>query len=210
MFPWNYVKVIKHPKVYSPQEDTWFLTDILVQQIQIMEFLDFSNPIVCEIGSGTGFISIILSKNFPYLNFICIDISSKASELSYINLREHISVKCFDTLCSDLLQALNPSKFSPTIIYFNPPYLKTKKEEQKSKKDLLVRSWDGGETGVNVIESFLENLTKFSFNHAFFLSSILNENEIFEKRFKKQFKFQIIAEKKIESDKLLCYHVQNR
>ncbi len=201
----NYLKLSKDPEVYSPQEDTFFLTDVLVQKFQNKEFPTSRLLLVCEVGIGSGFISIILGTKFPQIRIIGVDICPKAVSLCHKNMSEWLQPNQFEVVCTNLLRGFNPLLFHPVIVYFNPPYVPSSKEE--FNKGSLHKSWAGGTGGVTLIQDFLETLTEFSFKKAFFLSSIHNTNEVFETHFQDFFEFQVIAERKIDDDRLLCYEV---
>lgn len=205
MVYFSHLKLSKCPEVYSPQEDTWFLTDILEVQFHQRLFTKSSSLIVCEVGVGSGFISIVLAKRFPRIHFIGVDISPQSSILCRKNMSNWLHPNQYDVVCMDLLRGFNPLKFHPAIVFFNPPYVRTSQEELE--KGLLEKTWAGGPSGLAVIHEFLENLAKFSFGKAFFLSSIFNENELFKTNFQRIFELQVIAEREIGDERLLCYEV---
>lgn len=200
------LKLFENPEVYSPQEDTWFLTDILESQLR-QKLLNISHRFsVCEVGVGGGFISIVLAKKFPQIRFIGVDISSQSTILCYKNMSNWLQPDQFEVVCMNLLRGFNPSSFYPNIVFFNPPYVRTSEEE--IKKGFLEKAWAGGPSGLVIIQEFLEDLSRFSFDRAYFLSSIFNKNDLLEKNFHFVFEFRVIAEKKIEDEKLLCYEVR--
>lgn len=205
-FP-NFLKLSESPEVYPPQEDTWFLTDILECELQ-KELLVNSSPfLVCEVGVGTGYISIVLGRKYSQIRFIGVDISPQATKICYKNMSEWLQRTQFDIFCMDLLWGFNPERFFPSIIFFNPPYLRTNQEEMT--KGSITRTWAGGPSGTTVILEFLKALTKIQFGKGFFLSSIYNVNELFNSLFH-EFNIHVIAEKRIDNDKLLCYKIQSR
>ncbi|UCG02140.1 MAG: methyltransferase [Candidatus Heimdallarchaeota archaeon] len=202
------LKLKKNPNVYPPQEDTWFMVDVLETQLH-REILNRNRSIlVCEVGIGSGFISIVLAKKYPMINFIGTDLSYQSAILSFKNMKDHLPRNQYDIVCMDRLRSFNPSKFSPDIIFFNPPYVRTSLEEMR--KGFLEKSWAGGPKGITVIQEFLKDLTRFFFGKAFFLSSIFNENESLERDFKEEFIFRVISQRKIENEKLICYEVRSR
>lgn len=203
----NYLKVKKSQEVYSPQEDTWFLTDTLVKYFDSLDKLNYKKLHVCEIGLGSGYISALLGKKYPNINFVGVDIYFGAVELSYRNMISWIQLNRFSLICSNLLNPFNPVTFQPDVIYFNPPYVRTSTDEYKNETTPIIKAWAGGPSGTAVIYKFLENLKEFNFKIGFFLSSKFNDNERFEKNFRKNFRFEIINEKKVEDEKLLCYQV---
>ncbi|MFX0205127.1 MAG: methyltransferase [Candidatus Hodarchaeota archaeon] len=195
-----------NPWVYPPQEDTWFMVDVLEDALNRDIAINSRSILVCEIGVGGGFISIVLAKKFPLIHFIGTDISFQASRLSYKNMSDHLLRNQYDLMCMDLLQSFNPLKFRPDIIFFNPPYVRSSLEE--INKGFLEKSWAGGPKGIKVIQKFLKELTRFTFKKAIFLSSNYNENEELERDFNDTFHFRVISQRKIENERLICYEIQ--
>lgn len=201
-------KLASSPWVYPPQEDTWFMVDVL-EDVLNHDIVNQSRLIlVCEIGVGSGFISIVLAKKFPMIHFIGTDISLPASRLCYKNMSDHLLQNQYDLICTDLLQAFNPLKFQPEIIFFNPPYVRSSFKEMN--KGFLEKSWAGGPKGITVIHEFLKELTRFSFKKAIFLSSNFNENEELEREFRNTFHFRVISQRKIENERLICYEIRKK
>ncbi|MHA2327505.1 MAG: methyltransferase [Candidatus Hodarchaeales archaeon] len=201
----NELKLIKSPSVYSPNDDTFFLTDIM--DFQFYQELEY-NPsfrLACEVGVGTGYISIVLGKKFPQVQIIGVDLSPQSALICHKNMSKKLKPNQFRVFCMDLLHGFNPSKFFPSIIFFNPPYVRTPEEE--IQRGFLEKTWAGGPNGISIIWNFLEALANFSFHKAFFLSSAHNKNELVECHFSVIFDLKIIAERKVEDDRLLCYEV---
>lgn len=195
-------------EVYPPQEDTWFLTEVLKEFINNKS--DLSSKIInaCEIGIGSGYISTTLGILFPNINLIGIDILFQAVKLSYENMLTKIPFNHFSLMCSSLMNALNPRTFIPDVIYFNPPYVRTSTQEFERIDDPLIKSWAGGPSGICVINQFLNDLKKFNFGTAFFISSSLNENYLLENNYQEFFSLDILAKKKLIEEKLICYQVK--
>lgn len=199
-------KLSKNNNVYSPQEDTWFLTDILESQFR-QELLSKSRSLlVCELGVGSGFISIALGKKFPQIHVIGVDISLQATLLSHKNMSDWLLPTQFNLVCMDLLQGFDSDRFHPDLVFFNPPYVRTSQKEMK--KGFFGKTWAGGPTGLVIIQKFLKDLSRFYFKKAYFLSSIYNANELLKTNFHDIFEFLIIAERKSGDERLLCYEVQ--
>jgi HemK-related putative methylase len=197
-----------NPWVYPPQEDTWFMVDVLEDVLNRDKVIHSQSFLVCEIGVGSGFISIVLAKKFPMIHFIGTDISFQASRLSYKNMSDHLICNQYDLICMDLLQSFNPLKFHPDIIFFNPPYVRSSLEE--INMGYLEKSWAGGPKGISVIHEFLKELSRFSFKKAIFLSSHENENEQLERDFNNAFQFHVISQRKIENERLICYEIRKK
>ncbi len=202
----NYINVAENPNVYPPREDSWFLADTIIKEFQNQKSIFKRYILVCEIGVGTGFISIVLGKEFPWIQIVGTDISLKALALCNHNMKKHLKSRMYRLICCNLLNAFNPAKFHPDIIFFNPPYVKTTYKELNSR-DNLIRTWAGGPKGISVISNFLENITKFSFKIAFFISTSSNENSILLKEFSHSLKIIMYSKRKVEDETLICYMV---
>jgi methylase of polypeptide subunit release factors len=195
--------------IYPPQEDTWFLTDVL-KEFFVNKKEVFGDIITaCEIGIGSGYISTVLGNFFPNLHFIGVDIIFPAVKLSYENMLQWVQFERFSLLCSSHLTALNPRKFKPDVIYFNPPYVRTSTQEYERNDDPLIRAWTGGPSGTDVIQHFLNDLKRFNFGTAFFISSGYNDNDLLESNYQEFYRIDIAAKKDILEEKLICYQVTN-
>jgi len=202
-------KVKTHPEVYSPDEDSWFLAE------NIKDFFLKEHPnsqytrkrSICEVGVGTGYISIYLAKNVPNLRIFGTDISPNAASLGYENMEKLIPGKEFNLYCADLMNCFDTEKFSPDIIYFNPPYVRTPLNEITEVNSIIQRSWAGGPDGITIIQEFLEELERFHFKKAFFLSSSLNSNEKFLINNSSTLEIYELSKKKIANEHLICYTV---
>jgi methylase of polypeptide subunit release factors len=165
--------------------------------------------IICEVGVGSAYILISLNLKYPFLRFYGTDISPMAISLSQENIQEWIPNATYYLCCTRFLDCLNPKKFFPDVIYFNPPYVRTSYDEYKQNSPPITRSWAGGPSGVLSINLFLDELQRFRFEHAFFLSSSLNDNSQLLER--SGLDIEEAARKKIEDEHLICYHViENR
>jgi release factor glutamine methyltransferase len=197
-------------EVYPPGEDTWFLSDILVNFILENSKKDSASKtekLVCEVGVGSGYISILLSLKFPEMKIFCTDISPLAVSLSYKNALHLVPKGKLFFCCSNLLNCFNSSKFDADIIFFNPPYVRTPLPEINIPLSPIVRTWAGGPDGIHLIDKFLEELLNFRFKQAFFLSSSINDNDIFLEAYTSQLEIDEFNRKRIEDEQLICYRV---
>ena len=203
------IKVGTHPEVYSPDEDSWFLAEtikeFLLKEGDVQHYT--KKPSVCEVGVGTGYISIYLAKNVPNLRIFGTDISPYAVYLGFENMKELIPEIEFNLYCANLLDCFDTNKFNPDIIYFNPPYVRTPLDEVRTNDSLIQRSWAGGPDGITIIQEFLKEVEVYNFKNAFFLSSSLNSNEKFLKNASSTLVISELSKKKIADEHLLCYCV---
>lgn len=193
-------------KVYPPQEDSWFLLDVLTEVLTYPEYKKRKEVVLCELGIGTGYISLNLAQQFPNTRIIGVDIVFEAAQFAQENLKRFLPRKNFEIICTNILDPFVFEKFSPDIIFFNPPYLLTSLTEFQ-RKDPLIRSWAAGPGGITVIQQFLAGLSPFTFERAFFLTSNLNKNEEIETLFENQFQLKRIASRTAVDEELICYEV---
>jgi len=130
-------------EVYNPAEDSILLAENI--KINVDEK-------ILEIGSGSGFVSIFLAKQFPKNDFFCLDINPMATDSTRNNAkRNNVSLNIFLANLMDSITDVSPYF---DVILFNSPYLPVKDQ------GFLGSSWSGGEGGLETIEKFLLNLVK--------------------------------------------------
>lgn len=76
---------------------------------------------VCDIGTGSGAISIALNKEEPKMNLTATDISKEALEIAKLNARNNDARIKF--LEGDLLEPLINNNLKFDILVSNPPYI---------------------------------------------------------------------------------------
>ena len=203
------IKVGTQPEVYGPDEDSWFLAETIKEFFHKDKLFRYYTKrcSVCEVGIGTGYISIYLAKNVPNLRIFGTDISPYAVLLGFENMKKLIPKIEFNLYCANLLDCFDTSKFKPDIIFFNPPYVRTPLDEVRTNDSLIQRSWAGGPDGITIIQEFIKELEVYNFKKAFFLSSSLNSNETFLKNASSTLVISELSKKKIGDEHLLCYCV---
>lgn len=130
------VQEILFDETYEPAEDTFLLL-----RASLNEAKPEDNAI--EIGCGRGLISLELGKRVR--SIIATDINPSAVRFA--------KVQGLDIVRADMFRGLK-AKFD--LVIFNPPYLPIKEDER-------IRGWmnyalDGGETGRETINRFIEGL----------------------------------------------------
>ncbi len=161
---------------YAPAEDTYFLEDNLVNE---------KGNYALDIGTGSGYLTRILSKNF--LHVIATDIDFD----SLINQNKKIK----NCICCDGAEALN-CKFD--LIVCNMPYLQS--------NEISDRKVDGGKEGVEIplkiIKSAVSCLND-SGKMLFVTSSLANYEKLIEESEKLGLDSKILAKKKLFFEELL-------
>lgn len=88
---------------------------------------------VLEIGTGTGLISLMLAQRNSKAEFLGIDISEEASNLTKLNFENSVFSSRLKNILQDFKTFKNENKFD--LIVSNPPYF----EETNSEKDKIAR-----------------------------------------------------------------------
>lgn len=142
MLDYNGIHYQTHSKVYEPAEDTLLFAENL--QVERKDE-------VLEIGTGTGLIAIIASKQCRTVT--ATDINPHAIDCAAKNV---IANKSYNIKLrkGDLFEPVQEEKFD--LILFNTPYLPTSEDERVD--DELEAAWDGGLDGRKIIDRFIEGL----------------------------------------------------
>lgn len=107
-------------RVLIPRQDT----EILVEQCKYL-IIDKEKPKVCDIGTGSGAISISLGKEVKNAQVLGLDISEKALEVANKN-KELNKAENVKFLKSDVFATLRDEKYKNVkfdLIVSNPPYI---------------------------------------------------------------------------------------
>jgi release factor glutamine methyltransferase len=136
------IKYQASPQVYEPAEDTFLLADNL--EVERMSR-------ALEIGTGTGLIAIVAARKASKV--IATDVNPHALDCTLKNI---ITNKAFNVELrkGDLFEPVEDEKFD--LILFNTPYLPT--EEDEAVGDELEAAWNGGPSGREVIDRFLDGV----------------------------------------------------
>jgi len=177
-------------EIYPPKEDSYFLTQILEEQI--LKFLNQkSNPIILEIGSGSGIqLETSLKSGIKKQNIYSCDINPLSVK--------HCKNLGFNCIYSDLFETIK-GKFD--LIIFNPPYLPEDSLESESSRI----STTGGETGNEIINEFLKQAIHYlNKNGKIFLlvSSFSGEIDFLD------YKKKILAKRKLFFEELIIWELR--
>jgi release factor glutamine methyltransferase len=160
--PWQYIigytnflgfKILTDRRVFIPRPETEWMTDQAIKKIK-----DFDNPLVLEIGCGTGAISISIASNIKKTKIIATDISKQAVNLCKKNVKYHNLGNHIDIICADLLECFR-KQMNFDMIISNPPYISEKDldtlDDVVKKEPMLALN--GGYGGVTIINAILES-----------------------------------------------------
>lgn len=126
-------------EVYKPAEDSFILAENLLVD---------KGDVVLDIGTGTGILALAAAEKADKV--VGTDINPIAVELARENARVN-GIGNVEFIQCDLFPPGN-ERFD--LIVFNPPYLPVK------EPGLLEKAWSGGEGGIEIIERFLNSVSK--------------------------------------------------
>ena len=176
------IKTFLISNVYPPDEDTFLFTKILAENEKKI------GKEILELGSGSGFTGIILSKMGFLIDFS--DIDKECIQCLKINLEEN-KIKS-NIIKSDLFS--NIKKKYNTII-FNPPYLPEEDLYEYKGKDV-----NGGKEGIEVILKTLDLAKDYLYekgNLIFIISNLANIDLLEENMRKKKYNFEILEKRNV-------------
>ena len=160
--------------IYTPAEDTFFLEDWLQHE---------KGQSALDIGAGSGYLSKILSQNFPLVVSTDIDHTSLASHDAQ------------NRICCNAADGLN---FQFDLVVCNMPYLPSEK--------ITDRTVDGGAEGLEVplgIIQSAKNCIKPGGRLLFLSSSLANYTQLIQKTKDLGFECSIVAKKKLFYEELI-------
>lgn len=178
------------PDVYQPSDDTF----LLARNLNILP-----NKKVLEVGCGCGLLGILAASQGNQVT--AVDINPFAVECSRLNAKINRVHEKFHVKLSNLFEELNGEKFD--IIVFNPPYLPQEKEEKT--EGWLEKAWQGGLSGTEVIERFVNEVH----NHVLeggeiimVISSISNPENTISGLGSQGFDVTVVAREKLDFEEL--------
>ena len=178
--------IIKVPEtVYYPMEDSLLLAKVIENE-------DLKKKKILEIGSGSGFLAILMEQQGAEV--LASDINEEAVKAVKLNAKNNnIDLK---VISSNLFEKVE-GNFD--FIIFNPPYLPEKTLHRDNQ-------YYGGKTGREVIQKFIENSGKhLKKNGRIFIvfSSITGEKEIIEIFHSYGFISKVLARQKVPWEELI-------
>jgi release factor glutamine methyltransferase len=145
--------------VLIPRPDT----EILVEEV-INLCKDVKNPVILDIGTGSGAISISLAKYITHSKVYSFDISDIALETGKVNAINNNVEHKISFVKSDLFDSIKDKNIVFDVIVSNPPYIRKKDiptlhTQVKDYEPYIAL--EGGEDGLD----FYKKITKESVNY---------------------------------------------
>ena len=174
---------IVSPDVLIPRPETEMIVENALEILREKKTLKF-----CEIGIGSGCISVSILHEIRTISAIGLDISASALEIAKLNAQKHTVLERLKLIISDVFSQLTTEKFD--LIVSNPPYIP---KSDISNLQLEVSMFEplnaltDDKDGLSIIEKIINESPKFLNSNGFLLMEIgYNQSsqvkEIFEQK----------------------------
>jgi len=138
-------------RVLIPRPETEILVD---EALSIAAGIE--NPVICDVGTGSGAIAAAIAYNNPSAEIFAIDSSLECLEVARDNIRALGAGDRVVLLHGNLLE---PFEKTADVICANLPYVKHSQIEDNMYEP--VSSLDGGENGLKVIEQLVQQYFRY-------------------------------------------------
>jgi len=139
-------------RVLIPRPETEILVDKVVSTCKA-----YKEPVIAEIGVGSGIVSIMLATLLPSAEIFATDISFDALKVAKINAKKHsVSNKIRFVNCN-LIEKIDKKI---DILVSNPPYIKRGEELDKNLSYEPELALFGGEKGDEILKQIIDEAVK--------------------------------------------------
>ena len=157
---WRDLKLEVTDKVLIPRPETELIIDIVLKI-----FGEKSTKVLfAELGTGSGAISIALSKEYPFWNGIATDVDQHVLEIAYKNYRDYSKNSNLRFCCGHWWDPLESFKGKFDLVISNPPYIPCDIYEElpKEVKDFEPKiALMGGDDGLEHIREIIQKAPLF-------------------------------------------------
>jgi release factor glutamine methyltransferase len=148
------------PAVLIPRPETELLVDAAVERFSE------GNPILADVGTGSGCIAVATALALPHARVIATDLSEDALSVARRNASRHNVSNQIQFLLGDLLLPLGTLGLEETLdcVLSNPPYVA---ERDLPALQREVRDWEpnlalvGGASGLEIYRRLLPQALRF-------------------------------------------------
>ena len=159
---------IVSPDVLIPRPETEMIVENALEILREKKTLKF-----CEIGIGSGCISVSILHEIRTISAIGLDISASALEIAKLNAQKYAVLERLKLIISDVFSQLTTEKFD--LIVSNPPYIP---ESDISNLQLEVSMFEplnaltDDKDGLSIIKKIINESPKFLNSNGFLLMEI--------------------------------------
>lgn len=154
------------PDVLIPRPETELIVEAAIEILKTGEKF-------CEVGIGSGCISIAILHELKTASAIGLDISGAALKIAKTNAESHRVSARLELKMSDVYENLSDEKFS--LIVSNPPYISTEEikilQPEVREFEPLTALTDGAD-GFSIIEKIIKGAPRFLKRGGFLLMEI--------------------------------------
>jgi len=143
------------PGVLIPRPETETLVEAAIESIESR--FPAGDPVIADIGTGSGAIAISLALRFPQARIYATDVCQRALELASINCkRHHVGVRLLKG------ELLGPLPEPVDIVVANLPYVRDDELGGLSAEIVIYEpsiALCGGSDGLDVVRRLIESVT---------------------------------------------------
>lgn len=156
------------PDVLIPRPETELIVEHALELLK-----NIKKPRFCEVGTGSGCISIAILHENKESYAVGLEISEKALAVTRQNAEKHGVLERFELRISDVFESLSNEKFD--LIVSNPPYVPLCEIESLQAE---VRDFEpeialtDGKDGLSIIGKIIKDAPKFLLPQGFLLMEI--------------------------------------
>ncbi|MHB9036810.1 MAG: peptide chain release factor N(5)-glutamine methyltransferase [Armatimonadota bacterium] len=136
------------PGVLIPRQETEILVESIISRLNALAF----EPIIADIGTGSGAIAIAIAASMPSAKIYATEISPEALKVARRNIENHLLSDRLTLLEGDMLDPLKNLGIEFDAIVSNPPYIPSAEIETLQPEVAVYEprgALDGGPDGLD-------------------------------------------------------------
>ncbi len=156
------------PAVLIPRPETELLVEAAIEILRSK-----NEPRFCEIGVGSGCISVSILNEIKAARAVAFDVSEKALRIAAANAERHRVADRLKLEISNVFENLKGEKFD--LIVSNPPYISAEefRDLQTEVRDFEpALALTDGENGLTIVKKIIKDAPKFLKSNSFLLLEI--------------------------------------
>lgn len=145
------------PDVLIPRPETEILVEAVIDALK-----DIDQPTFCEIGVGSGCISVSILANIRQAKAVGVDVSGKALAVAKSNAESNGVAARLDLRISDIFENVKDEAFDAVVS--NPPYVPVPDIEGLPSEVHLFEphiALDGGTDGLDIVREIVNKSPKY-------------------------------------------------